>query len=198
MGLKFSKVSLKMHPMKYGYARVSTEDQTPALQLTALKRPDAKPFVKDDRLSGATTKRPALLRCLKRLEHGDTLTVWKLDRLGRSLRDVITMLDDLKKRGVKFRSLTETIDTHTPTGRAMWQMIGVLAELERSLISERTRAGVKAAKGRGVKFGRKPKLTPQQIEEARKLLAKKNPPTREYVAALFNMNRSTLFRALSA
>jgi DNA invertase Pin-like site-specific DNA recombinase len=74
-----------------------------------------------DGISGATTKRPALLRCLKKLEHGDTLIVWKLDRLGRSLRDLITMLDDLKDRGVKFHSLTEAIDTTTPTGRAMWQ-----------------------------------------------------------------------------
>ena len=109
---------------------------------------------KDDGLSGATTKRPALLRCLKKLEHGDTLIVWKLDRLGRSLRDLIAMLDDLKKRGVKFRSLTEAIDTDTPTGRAMWQIIGVSAELERGLITERTRAGIQAAKVRGVKVGR--------------------------------------------
>jgi DNA invertase Pin-like site-specific DNA recombinase len=92
---------------------------------------------KDEGISGATTKRPALLRCLKKLEHGDTPIVWKFGWLGRSLRDLITTLDDLKHRGVKFRSLTETIDTETPTGRAMWQMIGVLAELERSLISER-------------------------------------------------------------
>jgi DNA invertase Pin-like site-specific DNA recombinase len=134
-----------MEGMNYGYARVSTDDQTPALQLTALKKAGCKAIFKDDGLSGATTKRPVLLCCLKKLEHGDTLTVWKLDRLGRSLRDLITMLDDLERRGVKFRSLTEAIDTQTPTGRAMWQMIGVLAELERSLISERTRAGVKAA-----------------------------------------------------
>ena len=90
--------------MKYGYARVSTDDQTPALQLAALKKAGCKTVFKDDGLSGATTKRPALLRCLKKLEHGDTLIVWKLDRLGRSLRDLITMLDDLKQRGVKFRS----------------------------------------------------------------------------------------------
>ncbi|EQD35299.1 DNA-invertase [mine drainage metagenome] len=83
------------------------------------------------------------------LQAGDTLIVWKLDRLGRSLRDLIHMLDDLKQRGVKFRSLTEAIDTDTATGRAMWQMIGVLAELERSLITERTRAGVKARSGAG-------------------------------------------------
>ena len=118
--------------MKYGYARVSTDDQIPALQLAALKKAGCKTIFKDDGLSGATTKRPALLRRLKKLEHGDTLTVWKLDRLGRSLRDLIATLDDLKKRGVKFRSLTEAIDTETPTGRAMWQMIGVLAGLERS------------------------------------------------------------------
>ena len=183
--------------MKYGYARASTDDQNPALQLAALKNAGCKAVFKDDGPSGATIKRPALLRCLRKLEHGDTLIVWKLDRLGRSLRDLITMLDDLKHRGVKFRSLTEAIDTETPTGRAMWQMIGVLAELERSLISERTRAGVKAAKGRGVKFGRKRKLTPQQIDEARKLLAKKKPPSREYVADLFKVNRTTLYRALA-
>src|ERR1035438_10901878 len=103
-----------MGRMKYGYARVSTDDQNPALQLTALQKAGCKTVFKDDASSGATTKRPALLRCLKKLEHGDTLIVWKLDRLGRSLRDLITMLDDLKKRGVKFRSLTEAIDTDRP------------------------------------------------------------------------------------
>ena len=159
-----------MQGMKYGYARVSTDDQTPALQLAALQKAGCKTVFKDDGLSGPTIRRPALLRCLKKLEHGDTLIAWKLDRLGGSLRDLITMLDDLKRRGVKFRSLTEAIDTETPTGRTMWQMIGVLAELERSLISERTRAGVRAAQRRGVKFGRKPKLTPQQIGHARKLI----------------------------
>ena len=232
--------------MKYGYARVSTDDQSPALQLTALKRAGCKTVFKDEGLSGATTKRPALLRCLKKLEHGDTLTVWKLDRLGRSLRDLIAMLDDLKRRGVKFRSLTEAIDTETPTGRAMWQMIGVLAELEkslisertragvkaaqrrgvkfrslteaidtetptgramwqmigvlaeleRSLISERTRAGVKAAQRRGVKFGRKAKLSRQQIDHARKLID--DGQRREDVAALLNVDRTTLYRALAA
>src|SRR5580658_2608077 len=178
--------------MKYGYARVSTDDQSPALQLAALKKAGCKTVFKDEGLSGATTKRPALLRCLKKLEHGDTLTVWKLDRLGRSLRDLITMLDDLKHRGVKFRSLTEAIDTETPTGRAMWQMIGVLAELERSLISERTRAGAAAAKARGVKFGRKPKLTRQQINQAVKLIAQGERPAD--VAASFHVGRTTLYR----
>ena len=122
--------------------------------------------------------------------------VWKLDRLGRSLRDLITILDDLKERGVIFSSITEAIDTHTPTGRAMWQMIGVMAEFERSLISERTRAGVKVAQQRGTKFGRKRKLTPQQIEHARKLIDKGE--RREDVAASFHVGRKTLYRALAA
>jgi len=139
-----------MERTKYGYARVSTDDRSPLCKMAALKKEDRKIIFKDDGLSGATTKRPALLSCLKTLEHGPTLTVWKLDRPGRSLRDLMTMLDDLKQRGVKFRSVTEAIDTQTPTGRAMWQMIGVLAELERSLISERTRAGARDAQRRDV------------------------------------------------
>jgi len=183
--------------MKYGYARVSTDDQNLALQLAALKKAGCsrEKIFRDAGKSGATTDRPALRKCLKELDPGDTLIVWKLDRLGRSLRDLITMLDDFKKRGVKFRSLTEAIDTETPTGRAMWQMIGVLAELERSLISERTRAGVKDAQRRGVKFGRKKKMTPQQIEHARKLIEKGED--KNAVAASFNVNRSTLYRALA-
>jgi DNA invertase Pin-like site-specific DNA recombinase len=108
-----------MEGMKYGYARVSTYDQKADLQRAALKKAGCMKTFTDDGLSGATVKRPALLRCLKTLNPGDTLMVWKLDRLGRSLRDLITMLDDLKQRGVKFRSLTEHIDTETPTGRAM-------------------------------------------------------------------------------
>jgi DNA invertase Pin-like site-specific DNA recombinase len=167
-----------------------------ALELSALKRARCSHVYEDKGLTGAHAKRPALLRCLRALRAGDTLIVWKLDRLGRSLRDLITMLDDLRARGVKFHSLTEAIDTATPTGRAMWQMIGVLAELEGSLISERTRAGVNAAQRRGVKFGRKPSLTPQQINHARKLIDKGE--ARQYVANLLNVGRSTLYRALNS
>jgi DNA invertase Pin-like site-specific DNA recombinase len=181
--------------MKYGYARVSTDDQTPALQLAALKRAGCKTLFKDAGLSGATTKRPALSRCLKALRPGDVLVVWKLDRLGRSLRDLITMLDALRDRQVRFQSLTEAIDTETPTGRAMWQMIGVLAELERSLIIERTRAGIQAARRRGVKFGPKRKLTPQQIAHASELRA--NGKTPDVIASLLNVSRATVYRALA-
>src|SRR5665213_2353913 len=108
-----------MEGMKYGYACVSTDDQNTALQRAALTKAGCKIIFKDEGKSGATTKRAALLRCLKKLEHGDTLIVWKLDRLGRSLADLIRMLDDFKQRGVKFRSLTEAIDTETPTGLSL-------------------------------------------------------------------------------
>lgn len=111
-----------------------------------------------------------MAKCLKTLAKDDTLVVWKLDRLSRSLRDLIGLLDNLKARGVAFRSLTEAIDTATPTGRAMWQMVGILAELERSLIQERTKADRAAAVARGVKMGRKPKLSPQQVTHAKKLI----------------------------
>ena len=120
--------------MNIGYARVSTEDQNPDLQLAALKKVGCERiFI--EKAMGTHVKRTELTRCLKALAAGDTLIVWKLDRLGRSLRDLIALLDDLKARGVAFGSLTEAIDTTTPTGRAMWQMVGILAELERSLNS---------------------------------------------------------------
>ena len=179
--------------MKYGYARVSTEDQNPAMQLAALKKNGCKTVFKDE-VTGAHVNRPALTRCLKKLETGDTLVVRKLDRLGRSLRDIITMLDDFRSKGIRFKSLTEAIDTETPTGRAMWLMIGVLAEFERSLIVERTRAGVKAAQKRGVKFGRKPKLTPDRLTHARKLIDQGKTPTR--AAKIMVVSRATLYRAL--
>ena len=184
--------------MKYGYARVSTDDQKADMQRAALTKAGCAKIFTDDGKSGATIKRPALRRCLETLDRGDSLTVWKLDRLGRSLRDLITILDDLKQRGVTFRSLTENIDTHTPTGRAMWQMIGVMAEFERSLISERTRAGVQDAKRRGVKFGRKPALTPEQIEHAKELRTRrKDPKTPQQIARILKCSPATVYRALA-
>jgi len=178
----------------YGYARVSTDDQTTALQIDALKKVGCQPIYKDDGISGTHMKRPALLRTLKALKEGDTLVVWKLDRLGRSLRDLIGMLDDLRGRGVHFRSLTEAIDTETPTGRAMWQMLGILAELERNMIAERTKAGAIAARQRGVKFGRKPKLSPEQIRHARKMVEGGEPVPE--IARLFGVERTTIYRTL--
>jgi len=176
--------------MKIGYARVSTDDQNPDLQLDALKRAECK-TIYIDKASGANRQRPELNKCLAALKADDVLVVWKLDRLGRSLHDLIAFLDDLKERKIQFQSLTESIDTETPTGRAMWQMIGILAELERSLIQERTQAGRAAAQARGVKMGRKPKLTPQQIKHARKLIDEGESPA--HVAKLLNVARSTLY-----
>ena len=180
--------------MKIGYARVSTEDQNPDLQLTVLKRAGCNK-VFTDKATGTNAKRPALAKCLKALKAGDVLTVWKLDRLGRSLRDLIALLDDLKGQGVAFQSLTEAIDTETPTGRAMWQMVGILAELERSLIQERTRAGRAAAVARGVRMGRKRLLSAQQVIHARKLIGQGEGP--DNVAQSLNVSRRTLYRALS-
>ncbi len=181
--------------MKIGYARVSTSDQNPALQLAALKRERCRRIF-TDKVSGALRKRPELDKCLKSLQPGDVLIVWKLDRLDRSLRDLITLLDDLKGQGIKFKSLTESIETQTPTGRAMWQMVGVLAELERSLIQERTKAGREAAKRRGVKLGRPPKLSPQQRAHARKLIDNGESPRQ--VAQLLGVARSPLYASLGA
>jgi DNA invertase Pin-like site-specific DNA recombinase len=182
--------------MKIGYSRVSTDDQNPALQIDALKKAECA-HIFQDKLTGATIKRPALTKCLKNLRAGDTLIVWKLDRLGRSLRDLINMLDDLRDRGIEFRSLTEAIDTATPTGRAMWQMIGVLAELERTLIVERTRAGMQAARKRGIRPGPKKKLTPQQIEHAKELRKKGKHPD-QIGLLLGGVSRATVYRALAA
>jgi DNA invertase Pin-like site-specific DNA recombinase len=167
----------------------------PRCKLAALKRAGCARIYHDKGFAGGIyAKRPALTRCLATLRSGDTPIVWKLDRPGCALRDLIAMLDGLRARGVDFRSLTEALDTTTPAGGVMWRTVGMLADLERSLISERTRAGVKAAQRRGVKFGRKPVLTPRQIDHARKLIDKEG---RQHVADLLKVGRSTLYRALS-
>jgi DNA invertase Pin-like site-specific DNA recombinase len=171
--------------MKIGYARVSTDDQNPDLQLTALKAAGCEKLF-TDKATGANIKRPKLAQCLKALEAGDTLIVWKLDRLGRSLGDLIGLLDELKAKDVAFQSLTEAIDTSTPTGRAIWQMVGILAELERSLIQGRTKAGRAAAIARGVKMGRKPKLT-----HAKKLIEHGEP--HDTIAKSLGVSRRTLY-----
>jgi len=180
--------------MQIGYARVSTIDQNLALQHDALKAAGCERIFADQGISGSVADRPGLDRALKALTAGDALVVWKLDRLGRSLAHLVQTIADLGARGIGFRSLSDPIDTASAGGRLVFHMMGALAEFERSLIVERTQAGLQAAKRRGQKLGRRPKLTPSQGAHARQLLdAGENGRT---VARSFGVARSTLYRHL--
>jgi len=181
--------------MKLGYARVSTEEQNLDLQRRALEAAGVSE-VFEDRVSGLAVKRPGLERALAKLSPGDTLVVWRLDRLGRSLPHLIGLVQELGQLDVGFQSLSETIDTTTAGGRLIFHMMGALAEFERSLIVERTRAGMAAARARGVHVGRLPRLSPAQIRHAKLLVEGGESPTR--VARSLNVGRSTLYRALRA
>jgi len=140
--------------MLIGYARVSTEEQSVALQIDALEFAGCGRIYCDDGYSGALKSRPALDEAIAHLKAGDTLVTWRLDRLGRSLSHLISLVGDLNKKGIAFKSLSDAIDTSTPGGRLQFHMLGALAEFERSLISERTKAGMAAARVRGVRLGR--------------------------------------------
>jgi DNA invertase Pin-like site-specific DNA recombinase len=181
-------------PVIVGYARVSTTDQSTALQVDALERAGCTNIFKDDGISGATADRPALKRALATLKKGDTFVVYKLDRLARSLADLIKILDGFAAKGVEFKSLNESIDTSTPIGRLIWQIIGAFAEFERQVINERVNAGIARAKDQGIRFGRPAKLTQSQISEALRLRA--SGETYPYIARLFNVGRTTLIETL--
>ncbi|OXJ35910.1 DNA resolvase [Burkholderia sp. HI2714] len=140
--------------MKIGYARVSTEEQSLDLQLLALQAAGCDKILSDHGASGSRFDRAGLHEALSGVQAGDTLVVWRLDRLGRSLGHLVEVVGGLGKRNVEFVSLTESIDTRSPTGMLMFHLIAALAEFERSLISERTRAGMAAARVRGAKIGR--------------------------------------------
>lgn len=140
--------------MMVGYARVSTEEQNLDLQVDALTRAGCERIFQDRGVSGALASRPALDKAIERLQPGDTLVTWKLDRLGRSLSHLIHVVTSLEGKGVAFRSLSEAIDTGTASGRLLFHVMGALAEFERSLISERTKAGMAAARARGKVLGR--------------------------------------------
>lgn len=139
---------------KIGYVRVSDRDQTEALQIDALKLAGCDVIYGDHGVSGKITKRKGLSDLLAALKEGDTLMVWKLDRLGRSTLHLLTLLDDLRRRGIDFHIITQGIDTRTALGRMVFGQLAVFAEYERNLISERTKAGMAAAKARGVHVGR--------------------------------------------
>lgn len=181
--------------MKIGYARVSTDDQNLDLQDRALREAGVEQ-VFTDQVSGAIQSRPGLDAALAALRKGDTLVVWRLDRLGRSLPHLISVVADLGQRGVGFQSLNDGLDTTSAQGRFVFHMMGALAEFERALISERTRAGVQAAKARGVRLGRRPTLTAAQVQHAKSLIAAGESPSA--VAHTFRVGRSTLYRSLRA
>lgn len=153
-----------------GYARVSTEDQDLSLQMDALAKAGVDPGrVYKEKASGANEDRPAFIACFKALRAGDTLVVWKLDRLGRNLGRLIQTIDRLKAKGAHLRVLTESIDTTTSIGVLMFHIIGAFAEFERNQGIERTRAGLAAAKARGRVGGRRRQITPEQVEELQRL-----------------------------
>lgn len=181
--------------MLIGYARVSKNEQNLDLQLDALNAAGVERIFQD-KDSGAKADRKGLAEALSHLRKGDVLTVWKLDRLGRSTIQLMMLLNDLHERGVDFKSLTEGIDTTTSFGRFFFTMSAALAQLERDRLIERTNAGLKAAKARGRTGGRKPKLTPDQVEMAKGLLSSGKPP--RDVAKAFGVGRSTLYRYLPA
>ncbi|WP_063805072.1 recombinase family protein [Burkholderia ubonensis] len=181
--------------MKVGYARVSTDDQNLHLQLDALRNAECHRVFTDHGMSGADFSRSGLNQALANLKAGDTLVVWRLDRLGRSLSKLVNLIDDLGKRGVEFVSLTESIMTHTPGGMLIFHLMAALAEFERALISERTRAGIAAARARGKRMGRKPALTAAQQTDALRLL---KTETLGSVARRFNIHPRTLKRLSDA
>jgi DNA invertase Pin-like site-specific DNA recombinase len=180
--------------MLIGYARVSTGDHNLDLQRDALTKAGVE-RVFEDTASGARDDRPELADALSHARKGDCLVVWKLDRLGRSLRSLIDFTDGLRERGVEFRSVTEGIDTTTPAGRFFFHLMGAFAEMERALIRERTNAGLAAARARGRVGGRKPKLNAKQIEHAKKLLEDRSVTVTD-VAASLGVNRATIYRAV--
>lgn len=183
-------------PRLVGYARVSTDDQDLSLQIDALTRQGIpKTAIFMDKLSGAKTERPGLTKCLEILRTGDILVVWRLDRLGRSMRHLITLVEDLRNKGIGFRSINEgAIDTTCASGELIFNIFSALAQFERRLIQERTKAGLEAARARGRNGGR-PKVT---AEETKVLLAKKLHADKSIeiddICKTLRLSRSTFYR----
>lgn len=177
--------------MLIGYARISTNDQNLDMQRDALKKAGCERiFV--EQMSGGLDSRPELDRTMKTLSEGDTLVVWRLDRLGRSLAHLIELLTELEKRNIGFRSLTESIDTMTASGKLTFHIFGALAEFERNVIRERTKAGLAAARARGRKGGRLPDLDDQRREEAIRLYTEKEHSVKE-ICQMMGISKPTLY-----
>lgn len=181
--------------MIIGYARVSTQEQHLDAQLDALNNANCEQIF-EEKITGKHKDRPELKTCLKTLRKGDVLIVWKLDRLARSLKDLVEIITELNDREIGFRSLTEAIDTTSATGKLVFHIFGALAEFEHSLIRERTIAGLDAARARGRKGGRKPSMSGKDIKKAKAML---NDPqiTKTEVAKHFGVSRVTLNSSLN-
>ncbi len=180
--------------MLIGYARVSTQDQSLNSQLDALNEVGCKQIF-EEKITGKQKDRPELNICLRTLREGDVLVVWKLDRLARSLKDLVEIISDLDERKIGFKSLTESIDTTSAGGKLIFHIFGALAEFEHNLIRERTLAGLAAARARGRKGGRKPALSAQDVKKAAAML--KDPViTKTEVAEHFGVSRLTLNKSL--
>lgn len=180
--------------MKVGYVRVSTHEQNLSLQKDALKQAGCGKIF-HDQVSGAKAERPGLQEAKAYVRKGDTLVVWRLDRLGRSLKHLIETVKTLEEQGVGFQSLQETIDTTTSGGRLIFHIFGALAEFERNLIQERTRAGLAAARARGRKGGR-----PKALDESKRQLLyhlyKERKHTVNEICHILDISRSTLYAYL--
>jgi DNA invertase Pin-like site-specific DNA recombinase len=181
--------------MRIGYARVSTRDQNLEMQLDALNKAECKRIF-TDKLSGAQVERPGLKEALSHLRQTDTLVVWKLDRLGRSVKGLVDLVNELEAREVHFQSITDGVDTKTPAGRFFFHVMASLAQMERELILERTRAGLEAARLQGRVGGRKRRMTDSKVQAARKLLASGTPP--HEVAHSLGVSVPTLYRWVPA
>ncbi len=181
--------------MFIGYARVSTGEQNLDLQKDALKQAGCGEVYTDE-MSGAKTERPGLQKALTFLREGDTLVVWRLDRLGRSLKDLVQKVEDLQKRGIGFRSLHESIDTTSSVGKFQFHVFSALAEFERDLIRDRTIAGLRAARERGRLGGRRRSLTPEQISMAARLIKSREVSIKELLNIL-KVSKPTLYRYVS-
>ena len=175
-----------------GYARVSTDDQHLDLQRDALTKAGCS-VIYEEAASGKSTARPELEQCRKALREGDTLVVWRMDRLGRSLPDLVQIVAELEQRGVGFESLTEKIETDSAAGRLVFHVFAALSEFERNLIRERTQAGLAAARARGWAGGRKPKLDDQQVREIKALLRDPDIQVAD-VARRYGVSRTTLYK----
>jgi DNA invertase Pin-like site-specific DNA recombinase len=181
--------------MFIGYARVSNTDQNLDLQRDALEKAGCEKIF-EDKVSGTRSDRPGLAKAMEILREGDTLVVWKLDRLGRSVKQLVDLISDLHSKGVQFKSITDEIDTGTTSGRFFFHVMASLAEMERELTVERTRAGLEAARRLGRKGGRKRQMTDSKIESAKKLLANGVPP--RDVAHNLGVSIPTLYRWVPA